>query len=604
MWPTPQDYNEAIQHPAQNLSDNELRGGVVENNSLGLPKPRSGAFASVYRMHANNKDWAVKCFLNNQPDLHERYRKISQFIQHHPLRYTVDFEYEPEGILVGGQWYPILKMAWVEGVGLLEYITTNLERAYKLELLASSFKQMIWEMEDAGIAHGDLQHGNIIVVGDKKIALVDYDGMFVPPLAGRQANEIGHRNYQHPHRTAQYFDSHLDHFSSWVIYASLRILSKDASIWDAIPHDGESLLFKDADFRLPNESVVLNYLGEHECGAVRNLAKRVHANCLLKFDAVCRLQKDDEAQFEMPEAYEPMTISTAVKARLANQIGGGDSHRGGGTATLLGNKEPHIELVEDPDTQSHSHHSNPQHSTASGGNQNKWWINQTVQSGPTSNASASTPATSQRLQPPAKQMLSRAALNAKGAGIIVFLIFAIGAMAGAPHSHHSFVKTEELHIGQSDFYLNDTNRKKAFEQSLSQADHEYAARDYSGAIAHYGIALRAGQVPPMTYDEVRPSSLYLKIAKTYTKQGNYELAKKFFDESMAYCPQHSEGYANTCYEYALCYFYSSQPKHAVPLLNTAVDIYKALPPSAANTKALNECVELRKTCIMPKLNDY
>lgn len=31
------------------------------------------------------------------------------------LPYTVGFEYQREGIRIRGEWYPLLKMEWVEG---------------------------------------------------------------------------------------------------------------------------------------------------------------------------------------------------------------------------------------------------------------------------------------------------------------------------------------------------------------------------------------------------------------------------------------------------------------------------------------------------------
>jgi hypothetical protein len=44
-WPTPQEYNEAIQNPRFCFADAELRAANPETNSMGLPKARSGGFA-------------------------------------------------------------------------------------------------------------------------------------------------------------------------------------------------------------------------------------------------------------------------------------------------------------------------------------------------------------------------------------------------------------------------------------------------------------------------------------------------------------------------------------------------------------------------------
>ncbi len=48
-WPSPQDYSEAVQNLSVNSVDPELRKGLVYVDALGLPRPVTGAFASVYR---------------------------------------------------------------------------------------------------------------------------------------------------------------------------------------------------------------------------------------------------------------------------------------------------------------------------------------------------------------------------------------------------------------------------------------------------------------------------------------------------------------------------------------------------------------------------
>src|SRR5574341_1249786 len=225
-WPTPQDYQEALQNPGRSLADPELRAGRVELDPLGLPKPRTGGFASVYRVHCGQGDWAVRCFLRDFQDQQERYTAISDHLTRVKLPYTVDFTFLPQGIRVRGQWYPILKMKWVEGERLDHYIERHLRSPSVLLGLAAHWIQMVKALQQASIAHGDLQHGNVLVV-QGNLKLIDYDGMFVPRLNGQVSHEVGHRNYQHPLRTASDFGPHLDNFSAWVVYMSLIALSVD-----------------------------------------------------------------------------------------------------------------------------------------------------------------------------------------------------------------------------------------------------------------------------------------------------------------------------------------------------------------------------------------
>jgi hypothetical protein len=124
-------------------------------------------------------------------------------------------------------------------------------------------------------AHGDLQHGNILV-NNGVYTLVDFDGSFVPSLAGLRSIENGHANYQHPNRRPEYFNSTLDRFSGLVIYVSLLALERQPELW-AKYHD-ENLLFKRADFEAPNRSALfgaIKSLGS-EC---RRLAEVVERAC-------------------------------------------------------------------------------------------------------------------------------------------------------------------------------------------------------------------------------------------------------------------------------------------------------------------------------------
>jgi len=270
-WPTPQDYNEALQHPAVSFKDAELKLGVVATNALGLPRPMTGTFASVYRLHCQHRDWAVRCFLHDIPDQHERYTEISKFILSDDLECTVDFEFLKQGILVGGKWYPILKMQWVDGVTLNQFLEDAAlsGNAQAIDSLCDQFEQMVRLMQQCGIAHGDLQHGNVLILPQGGIRLVDYDGMFVPSLQGWISNELGQRNYQHPARNRNHFCPYLDNFAAWVIYLSLRCLAIDPTLWHQTKAGDDCLLFRQADFQHPKQSHTFRMLAHHPSVEIR-----------------------------------------------------------------------------------------------------------------------------------------------------------------------------------------------------------------------------------------------------------------------------------------------------------------------------------------------
>ncbi len=261
-WPSPQDYNEAIQNPTSCFQDQELIGLTPQTTALGLPKPATGNFATVYNLSGGGKEFAVRCFLHPLKDESVRYAALSQCLQKHELPNCVRFQFVESGIKVHDEWRPIVKMEWAGGVSLVEHVRQIKSRPNELNQLAENFKQMVLRLSECGIAHGDLQHGNVIVDGDQ-IKLVDYDAVFVPELDGFTSNELGHPNYQHPQRSAEFFNDKLDRFSAWVIYASLKILSIDSSLWQVLNGGDECLLLRQTDYQNPENSKAFYALETH-----------------------------------------------------------------------------------------------------------------------------------------------------------------------------------------------------------------------------------------------------------------------------------------------------------------------------------------------------
>ena len=231
-WPAPNSYREAIQCPQICFRDPDLKAGLVVVDKQGLPAVSSGNYASVYSLSLPSGRIAIRCFNHRVPDQEQRYDEISRQLRLSSLPYTVDFRFVSEGIMVDGDWYPILRMEWVSGDPLLNYIETNLSQPEKLMALAQQWMQMARRLQRSCIAHGDLQHGNIIISNDA-IKLIDYDGMYVPALDGLKSNERGHRNYDNI-RTEERV---LDHNS--IIFPAGSFMARSL-FWASIHHFGIS----------------------------------------------------------------------------------------------------------------------------------------------------------------------------------------------------------------------------------------------------------------------------------------------------------------------------------------------------------------------------
>lgn len=271
-WPTPQDFNEAVQNPQLAFTDPDLRAGQPELTPLGLPRPISGGFACVYKIQTGGRLWAARCFLSEVADQQRRYEAISKHLESTKLGYSVPFSYLPTGIKVQGKQYPLLKMEWIQGESLSSFVGRSIGYPDTLITLANAWLQMVGDLQAANVSHGDLQHGNVLVVGDR-LRLIDYDGMFVPTLAGNTSKECGHRNYQHPSRTEFDYDLYLDNFSAWVIYLSLVALSVHPELWRNHRGGDECLLFRKEDFLHPDSSALLRELLRSSNTQLRSLTQ-------------------------------------------------------------------------------------------------------------------------------------------------------------------------------------------------------------------------------------------------------------------------------------------------------------------------------------------
>ena len=190
----------------------------------------------------------------------------------------VKFHYLEEGIRIHGQWYPLVKMRWVEGFTLNDFIREQLDKPALLERLAQMWIRLGEELRDASMAHGDLQHGNVLLApkgksGALALKLIDYDGMFVPALADIPSGEVGHPNYQHPQRLREgAYHREIDRFSHLLIYTALRCVRAGGGVELWQRYDNlENLLFREEDFRQPAKSRLLSDLWSLKEPDARNL---------------------------------------------------------------------------------------------------------------------------------------------------------------------------------------------------------------------------------------------------------------------------------------------------------------------------------------------
>jgi hypothetical protein len=288
-WPTQSDYKDALQNPDTAFRDPELQVSQAERSPMGVPRARSGAFASVYKMLRGPNAIALKLFNFPNEDRASRYQAVSDYLKKLGAKKPnslVSFKYHAEGIRVGRWWYPTLTMEWVKGKSLGEWIREAMEKkvpdAAAVKAMSEAWCQLVSDIQTLSIAHGDLQHDNVMVVG-KTPVLVDYDGMCVPDLAPSnpakrlEQLEFGKPAYQHPARPNEKLGLHLDHFAAWIILIAMRAMAADPSLYVryVIKTENENLLFTPPDMAYPASSTLWGDLAKSRDPDVREWSRMI-----------------------------------------------------------------------------------------------------------------------------------------------------------------------------------------------------------------------------------------------------------------------------------------------------------------------------------------
>lgn len=288
QFPSFDAYQAALQHPENCFYLDHLKSGQIETDLWGFPRVRSGGFALTYRVTANQNNYAVRCFHKNIHDRYQRYTAITATLYRLPHAAFIPVKYAGKGVRVGKNWFPITIMPWVDGDTLEGHIYKNLGHGRHLDDLAGKFVKLIDWLEKSQIAHGDLSHQNILVK-QNELVLVDYDGMYVPSLAGKTSSENGHANFQHPGRSIHHYNSHLDRFSAIVIYMALKALAIHPDLWKKYEQSGDGLLFRKKDFIQPYESGLLQEL--ETLNSLRKYVYIFRKICLSSFDNIPSLSE-------------------------------------------------------------------------------------------------------------------------------------------------------------------------------------------------------------------------------------------------------------------------------------------------------------------------
>ena len=285
------EYSASINTPQMVKAPILAGGKPVQKN--GRQIKYAGGFCVVFPYETPRKKYAVRCWHINIADIQKRTRIISEAIHASKLLYFVGFDYIPNGLQTAQGAQDIVVMDWVNAQTLKRYIADHINQPAKLIELANRFKTMVADLHSHNFAHGDLQHGNIMVKDDGSLVLVDYDSMYVPALDGYSDVIKGLAGYQHPARWKNCsVNEKIDYFSELIIYTSIVALSKFPHLWKELNlEDTETMLFSPEDISSKGSSRIFYLLDKD--AELKNLSSRIKE--YLRKDNITDIEPLEEA---------------------------------------------------------------------------------------------------------------------------------------------------------------------------------------------------------------------------------------------------------------------------------------------------------------------
>jgi hypothetical protein len=284
-WPTRYDYDKALADLPTCMLDEELKASRLVSRPTGLlHRENPDNPVCLYQIELpDGKSKMVRCFsqqeerqiptvqtLRQRQQLLARYEQFSRFSMDKATQAkvaaVVPVEYVSPGIRVmrynhshgrlerfGICEMPIVKMDRIIGESLGSFVEEHHSERRIMRQLCEAWRRMIDEMEDAPMAHGDLDLTNVLVIEGRYLSLklIDYDNAWITGFDRYDQPEHGHEAFQHPASFGgdRPYNAEMDRFSALVMYLSLLALSESSNLYTRFRLDEAALFFSPQDYQ-------------------------------------------------------------------------------------------------------------------------------------------------------------------------------------------------------------------------------------------------------------------------------------------------------------------------------------------------------------------
>lgn len=271
------------------------------------PFYRKSRKAIIFKAEHNAKAYAIRFFLNDDPEFFKRYQQIEDYLKPLSFSWKVPFTFSGEG------YNPMVKMDWLDSLSFTEFLDLIINDPSQIDKLQSKLISLHGELEGNGIAHGNLNMKHIRFVKhalDYDLKLIDYDTLFIRPFKDEDSFTTGMPGFQHPMRLASDFSETIDRFSFWIFLTALEAFKTNPSLWQNAKQNGfnkeEQILFTYRDLASPKQSEIFKSLNQYQ-----NNALKFYTEKLLEFCSSPTLEN-----IEAPRLYNGESFSAGTSKSI------------------------------------------------------------------------------------------------------------------------------------------------------------------------------------------------------------------------------------------------------------------------------------------------
>ncbi|MGZ3844487.1 MAG: hypothetical protein ACXVBH_00430 [Flavisolibacter sp.] len=253
------------------------------STATGDPWYHKSRRAIVFKADYSSLSYAIRFFLDDDEELFRRYHEVQRYLDILAVSWKTPLEFMDD------EYFPAIKMEWVDGYSLAEYIDLIISQPLLINQLQSKLVSLYQSLEQNTIAHGNLNLNNIRLARggkDHTIKLIDYDSMFIPAFREKDSLSAGTSSFQHPMRLSSDFDEKIDRFSIWVFLTALEAFKIDASLWTKAEHYGydksKQVLFNYRDLAMPQQSRAFQICRKYNNEALNFYAEKLTSFCTSK----------------------------------------------------------------------------------------------------------------------------------------------------------------------------------------------------------------------------------------------------------------------------------------------------------------------------------